>query len=144
RRDVREQLGSGQRPSRPPARTGDEQRMFVPEVLELLPRPLRLPFDRGDSLPPRRRHVSYVHRIEPIRESRLNFHGTLYGGALMKWIETAANLSARAYLDGAPVRLVGLHGLNFIRPVRKHVFVHIRAAIAHAAADSLTAIVTVD
>jgi acyl-CoA hydrolase len=37
-----------------------------------------------------------------------------------------------------------LHGLNFIRPVRKHVFVHIRAAIAHAASDSLTAIVTVD
>ena len=144
RREFRQKLSSGQLPSPPPALTGDEQRMFVREVLKLLPRSLRLPFDRGDSLPPRRRHVSYVHKIEPIRESRLNFHGPLYGGALMKWIETTANLSARAYLDGAPVRLVGLHGLNFIRPVRKHVFVHIRATIAHAAADTLTAIVTVD
>ena len=144
RREFREKLSTGQLPSPPPALTRDEERMFVREVLKLLPRSLRLPFDRGDSLRPRRRHVSYVHKIEPIRESRLNFHGTLYGGALMKWIETAANLSARAYLDGAPVRLVGLHGLSFLRPVRKHVFVHVRAAIAHAAADSLTAIVTVD
>src|SRR4051812_7534983 len=140
RREFREKLSSGQLPSPPPALTGDEQRMFVREVLKLLPRSLRLPFDRGDSLRPRRRHVSYVHKIEPIRESRLNFHGTLYGGALVKGVATTANISAPAHLDGAPVRLVGLHGLNFIRPVRKHVFVHIRAAIAHAAADSLTAI----
>lgn len=144
RREFREKLGSGQLPSPPPALTRDEQRMFVRELLKLLPRSLRLPFDRSDALPSRRRHVSYVHKIEPVRESRLNFQGTLYGGALMKWIETAANLSARAYLDGAPVRLVGLHGLNFIRPVHKRVFVHIRAVIAHAAADSLTIIVTVD
>ena len=144
RREFREKLVSGRLPSPLPSLTRDEERMFVREVLKLLPRSLRLPFDRGDTLPPRRRHVSYVHKIEPIRESRLNFHGTLYGGTLMKWIETTANLSARAYLDGPPVRLAGLHGLSFIRPVRKHVFIHIRSAVAHATTDSLTTLVTVD
>src|SRR5205085_1426843 len=81
------------------------------------------------ALEPRRPHVSYVHKIEPVRASKLNFQGTLYGGTLMRWIETTANLSARAYLDGAPVRLRALHGLTFIRPVRRHVFVHVRSAV---------------
>jgi acyl-CoA hydrolase len=62
----------------------------------------------------------------------------------MKWIETTANLSARAHLDGAPVRLRGLHGLTFIRPVRRHVFVHVHSAVAHTAPDSLTVLVNVD
>jgi len=114
RREFRSKLRSGQLPA-PPAPTGREQALFVRELLKLLPRSL-LPIGRGDALEPRRRHVSYVHKIEPVRASRLNFNGTLYGGTLMKWIETTANLSARAYLDGVPVRLGGLHGLGDAAP----------------------------
>jgi acyl-CoA hydrolase len=143
RREFREKLLSGQLSSAPPPSDGD-QTLFTRELLKLLPRTLRVPFDRADGLEPRRRHVSYVHKIEPVRASKLNFHGTLYGGTLMKWLETAATLSARAYLDGAPVRLTGLHGLTFIRPVRRHVFVHVRSNVAHTDAKSLTVLVDVD
>jgi len=143
RREFRKKLLAGQLASAPPA-VGREHTLFTRELLKLLPRTLRIPLDRVDGLEPRRRHVSYVHKIEPVRASKLNFHGTLYGGTLMKWIETAANLSARAYLDGAPVRLAGLHGLTFIRPVRRHVFVHVRSAVAHTDLKSLTVLVDVD
>ncbi len=143
RREFRSKLLAGQLSSpQPPSER--EQTLFTRELLKLLPRTLRVPFDRTDGLEPRRRHVSYVHKIEPVRASKLNFHGTLYGGTLMKWLETSANLSARAYLDGAPVRLTGLHGLTFIRPVRRHVFVHMRSAVAHTDANSLTVLVNVD
>jgi acyl-CoA hydrolase len=120
-----------------------ENVLFVRELLKLLPKSFPLPFDRADQRKPQQRHLSYVHKIEPVRDSRLNFHGTLYGGTLMRWIETTANLSARAYLGGAPVRLVGLHGLTFIRPVQRHVFVHIRSVVAHAAPGSVTVLVNV-
>ena len=142
RREFRQKLVSGQLPAPPPR--GREQTLFALELLKLLPRSLPLPFDRPETPEPRRGHLSYVHKIEPVRASKLNFHGTLYGGTLMRWIEATANLSARAYLDGAPVRLCGLHGLTFIRPVRRHVFVHIRSVVAHTASDSLTVLVNVD
>ena len=61
----------------------------------------------------------------------------------MRWIETSAQLSARSYLGGASARLIGLHGLTFIRPVERHKFIHIRSIVAHASADSLTALVDV-
>ena len=143
RREFRTKLRSGQLPAPPPP-AGREQALFTRELLKLLPRSLPLPVGRGVALEPRRPHISYVHKIEPVRASKLNFQGTLYGGTLMRWIETTANLSARAYLDGAPVRLRGLHGLTFIRPVRRHVFVHVRSAVAHAAPDSVTVLVNVD
>jgi len=143
RREFRTKLRSGQLPAPPPP-AGREQALFTRELLKLLPRSLPLPVGRGVTLEPRRPHVSYVHKIEPVRASKLNFQGTLYGGTLMRWIETTANLSARAYLDGAPVRLRALHGLTFIRPVRRHVFVHVRSAVAHAAPDSVTVLVNVD
>jgi acyl-CoA hydrolase len=142
RREFRQKLVSGQLPAPPPR--GREQTLFALELLKLLPRSLPLPFDRIEGPEPRRRHLSYVHKIEPVLASKLNFHGTLYGGTLMRWIEATANLSARAYLDGAAVRLCGLHGLTFIRPVRRHVFVHIRSVVAHTANDSLTVLVNVD
>jgi acyl-CoA hydrolase len=142
RREFRGKLLAGQLPAPPPR--GREQTLFALELLKLLPRSLPLPFDRIESREPRRRQLSYVHKIEPVRASKLNFHGTLYGGTLMRWIEATASLSARAYLDGAPVRLSGLHGLTFIKPVRRHVFVHVRSVVAHTAADSLTVLVNVD
>ena len=142
RREFRNKLLAGQLPAPPPR--GREQTLFALELLKLLPRSLPLPFDRPDARESRRRHLSYVHKIEPVRASKLNFHGTLYGGTLMRWIEATANLSARAYLDGAPVRLCGLHGLTFIKPVRRHVFVHIRSVVAHTSTDSLTVLVNVD
>ncbi|HYS08516.1 MAG TPA: hotdog domain-containing protein [Myxococcales bacterium] len=140
RREFRNKLENGQLGVPAGAGGPDENKLLIREFLKLLPA-FRLPWDRPDK--PRQRHLSYVHKIEPIRSSRLNFHGTLYGGTLMRWIETSANLSARAWLGGEPVRLSGLHGLNFIRPVGRHVFIHIRSIVAHAASDSLTVLVNV-
>jgi acyl-CoA hydrolase len=140
RREFRSKLENGQLRG-PPRGTGSaENTLLIREFLKLLPA-LRLPWERPEK--PRQRHLSYVHKIEPIRSSRLNFHGTLYGGTLMRWIETSANLSARAWLGGEPVRLAGLHGMNFLRPVTQHVFVHIRSVVAHTTPDSLTVLVNV-
>jgi len=146
RREFRKKLLAGQLPTlQSPAGPSSqpERALFVRELLKLFPRSFQLPFERADPAKPRRRHLSYVHKIEPIRSSRLNFHGTLYGGTLMRWIETTACLSARAYLDGAPLRFTSLHGLTFIRPVLPHVFVHIRSAVAHTASDCVTVMVNV-
>jgi acyl-CoA hydrolase len=146
RRQFRNRLAKGQLPTLAEATAEGPQGRgaLVRELLKVLPPSLRLPFERADAREPRRRNISYVHKIEPVRSSKLNFHGTLYGGTLMRWLETTAHLSARAYLDGAPVRMVGLHGLNFIRPVRQHVFIHIRSAVAHTAGESLTVLINVD
>jgi acyl-CoA hydrolase len=140
RREFRGKLASGQLGGPPGAGSSAENMLLIREFLKLLPA-FRLPWDRSEK--PRQRHLSYVHKIEPIRSSRLNFHGTLYGGTLMRWIETSANLSARAWLGGEPVRLAGLHGLNFLAPVTQHVFVHIRSIVAHTTPDSLTVLVNV-
>ncbi len=146
RRQFRNRLAKGQLPTLAEATAEGPQGRgaLVRELLKVLPPSLRLPFERADAREPRRRNIYYVHKIEPVRSSKLNFHGTLYGGTLMRWLETTAHLSARAYLDGAPVRMVGLHGLNFIRPVRQHVFIHIRSAVAHTTGESLTVLINVD
>ena len=62
----------------------------------------------------------------------------------MRWLEVNAHLSARAYLGGHPARMVGLHGLTFLRPVQRHVFVHIRSMVVHAEPHSLTVLVSVE
>jgi acyl-CoA hydrolase len=81
--------------------------------------------------PARSAHASYIHKIEPVRAGKLNFHGTLYGGTLMRWIETSATMSASAFVD-APMRLVGVHGLTFVKPVQANVFVHLHAVTVHS------------
>lgn len=91
-----------------------------------------------------RLHRAYVHKIEPVRLASLNFHGTLYGGTLMRWSEDSAGLSARAYLGGEAVRCIGLCGLTFLRPVERDRFVHIRAAVVHTTGASVTSLVTVE
>lgn len=88
-------------------------------------------------------HHSYVHKIEPIRKPALNFHGTLYGGVLMDWVEATGNLSARAYLDRQAVGFRGLLAMSFLRPVPENVFVHLRAAVVHTAPAAMTTLVTV-
>jgi acyl-CoA hydrolase len=121
---------------------GSEARpLFVRELLKILPRSIRSPWDR-DAMQPRARRDSYVHKIEMVRDGKLNFHGTLYGGTLMRWIETTANLSARAHMGG-PVRFASLHGMTFLRPVHRSAFVHIRAMVVHTTSASLTTLVTV-
>jgi acyl-CoA hydrolase len=120
---------------------GQQRTLAVREFLKLLPK-VNLPWSTADV--PRRPEQSYIHKIEPVRGGKLNFHGTLYGGTLMKWLESAAQLSARSYLGGAPVELSSLHGLTFIRPVQPNVFVHVRAAVVHTNAETLTALVTTE
>jgi acyl-CoA hydrolase len=142
RREFRKKLSEGSlAPLAEPANDTEDAALLVREWLKTLPR-LRLPWDR-EAVRPRARGVSYIHKIEPIRIGKLNFHGTLYGGTLMRWLESAASLSARAYLSGRAVRLVNLDGLTFIRPAPRDVFVHIRSVVVHTDASSVTVLVSV-
>jgi acyl-CoA hydrolase len=84
--------------------------------------------------------VSYVHKIEPVRHGKLNFHGTLYGGTLMRWLETCAAMSASAFLS-TPPRLMGVDGLTFLRPIAPNVFVHLDAIAVHSDDHGVTVMV---
>src|SRR5437763_13691091 len=75
RREFRNKLASGQLRGPPGGDGSAENPLLIREFLKLLPS-FRLPWERTEK--PRQRHLSYVHKIEPIRSSRLNFHGTLY------------------------------------------------------------------
>jgi acyl-CoA hydrolase len=146
RREFRRKLGADANAVSLPASgqpADRETRLYILELLKSFPRALRLPWDRPERRGARGRAGSYVHTIEPVRSGKLNFHGTLYGGTLMRWIETNASLSARAYLGGEPVRLAGLHGLTFLRPILPNRFVHIQSVVVHAGADSVTVLVSV-
>jgi acyl-CoA hydrolase len=92
--------------------------------------------------PARSPEASYVHRIEPVFAGSMNMHGTLYGGTLMRWIEDAAGLSARAFTDTAMVAQ-GVHGLDFLKPVSCHTFLHTHAMAVRADNRSVTVLVEV-
>jgi acyl-CoA hydrolase len=146
RREFRKKLEAGGDPlPLPPAGApaDRETKLYVAEVLKAFPRAVRFPWDRAQRQSARGRGGSYVHTIEPVRSGKLNFHGTLYGGTLMRWIETNASLSARAYLSGEPVRLAGLHGLTFLRSIRPNRFVHIQSVVVHTAPAAVTVLVSV-
>jgi acyl-CoA hydrolase len=81
--------------------------------------------------------VLVVHRVEPVRSGSTNFHGTLYGGTLMRWIENAASLSARAFTDGAMI-VAGVHGLVLLAAGEPHVFLHTHAMAVRADKSSVT------
>lgn len=145
RREFRSKLAAGAKMIPVPA-AGEaadrETALYIREFLKSFPRSLRFPWERARAAA-QARDGSYVHTIEPVRAGKLNFHGTLYGGTLMRWLETNASLSARAYLRGAPARMIGLHGLTFLRPVRPNRFVHIQSVVVHTTADSLTVLINV-
>jgi len=149
RREFRRKLAEGKLPL--PGHSRDalsdvaerDRPIALREILKMLPRTLRLPWERAD--PPlmrRKRQRTYIHKIEPVRAGELNFHGTLYGGTLMRWIETTAALAARAHVNAA-TRLAGLHGLNFIGPGERDRFIHLRAVVVHAANGLVTVLVNV-
>jgi acyl-CoA hydrolase len=142
RREFRRKLDAGELPAKTPLASVDAQDrpLLVREILKVLPG-FRLPWERD--VKPRRRHASYMHSIELARTGHLNFHGTLYGGTLMRWLENTATLSARAHVGGVGVRMTSLHGLNFIRPVPANCFVHVRSEVVHAANDAMTVLVNV-
>jgi acyl-CoA hydrolase len=81
--------------------------------------------------------ASYVHRIEPVFVRSLNAHGTLYGGTLMRWIENAASMSARSFTETAMIA-EGVHGLDFVKPVHKHMFLHTHAMAVRSDRASVT------
>jgi acyl-CoA hydrolase len=142
RREFRQKLEAGgdPLPLPPPEAPSDRETSLV---LKALPRGVRFPWDRAQRQSARGRGGSYVHTIEPVRSGKLNFHGTLYGGTLMRWIETNASLSARAYMGGAAVRLAGLHGLTFLRAIRPNRFVHIQSVVVHTGPGAVTVLVSV-
>jgi acyl-CoA hydrolase len=117
--------------------------VVIREWMTRLPRYLRMPWERSDPRRPRARGGSYMHKIEPVRVGSMNFHGTLYGGTLMRWAEVSANLSARAYVHGVAIRCTGLHGLCFTRPVERDRFAHLRSVVVHTSEQSLTSLVSV-
>jgi acyl-CoA hydrolase len=118
--------------------------VLIRDWMTRLPRYLRMPWERSDSRQSRARGGSYMHRIEPVRVASMNFHGTLYGGTLMRWAELSANLSARAYVHGVAIRCTGLHGLCFTRPVLRDRFAHLRSVVVHTSEQSLTTLVSVE
>jgi len=148
RREFRRKLADGELPL--PGVTPDalssvaerDRPILLREILKMLPRTLRLPWERPDPPLPRKRHRTYIHKIEQVRLGKLNFHGTLYGGTLMRWIETTAALSARAHA-GAGMRLAGLHGLNFISPGEQDRFIHLRSVVVHTTGAMVTVLVNV-
>jgi acyl-CoA hydrolase len=86
--------------------------------------------------------TSYIHRIEPVRGKAASADGhVLHGGTLLRWIETCAAMSAGAFVDAA-VRLVGVHGIAFLRPVPGNVFVHLYGVAVHSDDDGVTVHVT--
>lgn len=146
RREFRQKLLRGELGSAALApEEDDEPRLSVRELLNYLPR-LRLPWEsyrnRGPSA--RAREDSYVHTIELVRSDSLNGHDTLYGGTAMRWLENNAQLSARAYLAGAPVRCSGLHGLSFLKSADRNMFVHLRSVVVYADEAQVTVLVSVE
>jgi acyl-CoA hydrolase len=115
--------------------------LLIRQFMSRLPRYLLMPWEKVEV--ERTRHQSYLHKIEPIRVGTLNFQGTIHGGALMRWAEEAAALSARAHAGGVPMRCTGLHGLCFLRPVERDRFVHIRSVVVHTAGQTLTTLVSI-
>jgi len=146
RREFRRKLAVGAKEVPVPAEgqaTDRETALYIREFLKSFPRSVRFPWDRAERKAAQGRAGSYVHTIEPVRAGTLNFHGTLYGGTLMRWIESNASLSARAYLHGEPARMIGLHGLTFLRSVQPNRFVHIQSVVVHTTGESLTVLVQV-
>jgi acyl-CoA hydrolase len=143
RREFRRKLEAGELPAKSSLASIDahDRPLLIRELLKVLPVSFRLPWE--PDVKPRRRHASYMHSIELARTGHLNFHGTLYGGTLMRWLENTASLSARAHLGGQAVRMSALHGLNFIRAVPANCFVHVRSEVVHATSDAMTVLVHV-
>jgi acyl-CoA hydrolase len=138
RREFRKRLISGQLSmdpdaSQPALREGLSLRSLARDFRRRI-----TPFATDSSRSGRRSpESSYVHRVEPVMSGAVNMHGTLYGGTLMRWIEDAARLSARAFTD-TPMIVKGVHGLDFLRPVHPHVFLHTHAMAVRADASSVT------
>jgi acyl-CoA hydrolase len=142
RREFRRKLDAGELAAKPSLATIDarDRPLLIRELLKVLPASFRPPWE--PDVKPRRRHASYMHSIELARTGHLNFHGTLYGGTLMRWLENTASLSARAHVGGLAVHMSALHGLNFIRPVPANCFVHVRSEVVHATSDGMTVLVS--
>ena len=100
RREFRRKLDAGELPATTSLASVDakDRPLLVREILKVLPGSFRLPWERD--VKPRRRHASYMHSIELARTGHLNFHGTLYGGTLMRWLEYGDSLGARARRRG--------------------------------------------
>jgi acyl-CoA hydrolase len=144
RREFRRRLESGQLAAGELHKVAERDwPLLIRQWMSRLPRYLRNPWERMEPNATRTRHRSYMHKIEPVRLGTLNFHGTLYGGTLMRWAEVSAALSARAFAGGEAMRCSGLHGLCFLKPVQRDRFVHVRSVVVHSAQETLTTLVSV-
>lgn len=137
RREFRKKLLSGELDSDPMAGAPPRERLSLRTLARDVRRRITPFVTEAGRSGPRSPESSYIHRVEPVLAGSVNVHGTLYGGTLMRWIENAASLSARAFADTAMI-VKGVHGLDFLRPVRPHVFVHTHAMAVRADSSSVT------
>jgi acyl-CoA hydrolase len=77
--------------------------------------------------------VETAHVVLP---GHTNAMGTLFGGAVMQWIDVAAAIAASRHAGG-PVVTASMDRLHFLRPVRVGEFVIVRAEVSFAARTSM-------
>jgi acyl-CoA hydrolase len=65
-----------------------------------------------------------------------NVHGTIFGGALMQWIDIAAAIAASRHA-GLPAVTAAMDRLHFLRPVRLGAVVIIQAQVNFVARTSM-------
>jgi acyl-CoA hydrolase len=137
RSDFRRKLGAGELSSDPLGAYAPRERPSLLALARDFRRRITPFVPEAGRISARSPECSYVHRVEPVMAAATNFHGTLYGGTLMRWIENAASLSARAFAD-SPMIVQGVHGLDFLRPVNPQVFLHTHAMAVRADKASVT------
>jgi len=86
-----------------------------------------------------KRHTVAATRVETaqaVLPGYTNAMGTLFGGAVMQWIDVAAAIAAARHAGG-PVATASMDRLHFLRPVRVEEFVIVKAEVSFAAHTSM-------
>ncbi len=86
-----------------------------------------------------KRHTVAATRVETaqaVLPGYTNAMGTLFGGAVMQWIDVAAAIAAARHAGG-PVATASMDRLHFLRPVRVEEFVIVKAEVSFAARTSM-------
>jgi acyl-CoA hydrolase len=80
--------------------------------------------------------ASRVETVQIVLPGLTNVHGTIFGGALMQWIDIAAAVSASRHAGG-PVVTASMDRLHFLQPVQLGAIVTLQAQVNFAARTSM-------
>lgn len=86
--------------------------------------------------PPLSPRASRVETAQIVLPGLTNVHGTMFGGALMQWIDVAAAIAAARHA-GAAVVTASMDRLHFLRPVRLGAVVIVQAQVNFVAHTSM-------